>query len=177
MHPVPVKSPWYHLEMEFIGPISPTSTNGNHYILTQSDYFTKFGWAKALPSKEAKNVVVALCEAGLYMHVALLQILSLVLLCFYFMQLFLIMSIPAVMTTDQGREFHNAVNAELMSALGIDHRLTTANHPQVNGLDERYNQTLVNSLSKFVQENRETWDEKLGEVVYAYNMAVQESTR
>lgn len=61
------------------------------------------------------------------------------------MQLFLLLGIPAVMTTDQGREFHNAVNAQLMSVLGIDHRLTTAYHPQANGLDERYNQTLVNS--------------------------------
>ncbi len=123
--------------MDYVGPISPTSTNGNCYILTLSDYFTKFGWAKALPSKEAKNVVVALREVGLYMHVVLLQILSLVLLCLYFMQLFLIIGILAVMTTDQGREFHNAVNAELMSALGIDHWLTTAYHPQANGLDER----------------------------------------
>ena len=48
---------------------------------------------------------------------------------------------------------------------------------QANGLDERYNQTLVNALSKFSHECRESWDEHLAEVVYSYNTAVQESTR
>ena len=65
------------------------------------------------------------------------------------------------------------MNAELMNVFGIDHRLTTAYHPQANGLDERYNQTLVNSLAKYCQTNRETWDESLGPVVYSYNSAVQ----
>lgn len=62
LHPIPVKSPWYHLGMDFIGPISPTSSNGNRFILTISDYFTKFAWAKALPTKEAKNVAQSLRE-------------------------------------------------------------------------------------------------------------------
>ena len=62
LHPIPVKSPWYHLGMDFIGPISPPSQSGNHYILTVSDYFTKFLWAKALPTKEAGSVVMALHE-------------------------------------------------------------------------------------------------------------------
>lgn len=87
------------------------------------------------------------------------------------------MGLPSVITTDQGKEFHNAVNAELMDVLGIEHRMTTAYHPQANGLDERLNQTLVNSLSKFVQDDRDTWDARVLEVVYAYNTAVQESTK
>lgn len=88
------------------------------------------------------------------------------------------MGIPSVVTTDQGKEFRNLVNNELMSMFGIQHRLTTAYHPQqANGLDERLNQTLVNSLAKFAQEFRETWDKILNEVVYAYNTAVQESTK
>ena len=64
-----------------------------------------------------------------------------------------------------------------MNVFGIQHRLTTAYHPQANGLDEHLNQTLVNSLAKFAQESRDTWDGKLPEVVYAYNTAVQESTK
>ena len=87
------------------------------------------------------------------------------------------MGLPAVITSDQGTEFNNALNRQLMRDFGIDHRLTTAYHPQANGLDERFNQTLVNALSKFAQENRYLWDTKLAEVVYAYNTAVQESTK
>ena len=42
LHLIAVKSPRHHLGIDFIGPISPTSRAGNHYILTVSDYFTKF---------------------------------------------------------------------------------------------------------------------------------------
>ena len=87
------------------------------------------------------------------------------------------LGLPSVITTDQGSEFRNQLNAELTTTFGIKHRLTTAYHPQANGLDERYNQTLINSLSKFAQQCRGKWDDKLAEVVYAYNTAVQESSR
>ena len=90
-----------------------------------------------------------------------------------FVQLFFIIGLPSVLTTDQGKEFNNKVNSELMRVFGIKHRLTTAYHPQANGLDERFNQTLANSLAKFAQVNRDSWDERLGGVVYAYNSAVQ----
>ena len=60
LNPIPVKSPWFHLGIDFIGPISPPSSAGNRYILTVSDYFTKFAWAHALPTKEAVGVVAAL---------------------------------------------------------------------------------------------------------------------
>ena len=85
------------------------------------------------------------------------------------------MGLPSVITTDQGREFRNRVNKELINTFSKQHCLTTAYHPQANGLDEWLNQTLVNSLAKFAQENRETWDVKLPEVVYAYNTAVHPS--
>lgn len=53
------------------------------------------------------------------------------------------------------------------------HRMTTPYHPQANGLVERYNQTLCNSLAKFAQDDQESWDANLGPVVYAYNTAIQ----
>ena len=87
------------------------------------------------------------------------------------------MGLPSVIITDQGSVFHNQFNAELTSVFGIKHRMTTPYHPQANGLDERYNQTLVNSLAKYVQEKRNQWNEMLSEVVYAYNTAIQESTK
>ena len=82
-----------------------------------------------------------------------------------------------MITTDQGKEFQNAVNDAIMATFGIKHRLTTAYHPQANGLDERFNQTLSNTIAKFAQEERCSWDEKLPEIVYSYNTAVQESSR
>ena len=47
LNPIPVKSPWYHLGIDFVGPISPPSSEGNRYILTVSDYYP----ARACASK------------------------------------------------------------------------------------------------------------------------------
>ena len=96
---------------------------------------------------------------------------------FLSMQLFFIMGIPNVITFDQGSEFNNDMNAELMRSMGIDHRLTTAYHPQANGLDERFNQTLKNAIAKYSHDHRDEWDVNLGELVYAYNTSFQESTK
>ena len=60
LHPVPVKSPWYHVAIDFIGPITPTSQKGNRYILTISDYFTKYAEAIPLPTKCAIEVASVL---------------------------------------------------------------------------------------------------------------------
>ena len=60
LHPVPVQSPWFHFGMDFIGPISPVSSKGNHFILTISDYFTKWVEAVPLPTKESSGVAQAL---------------------------------------------------------------------------------------------------------------------
>ena len=41
LHPVLIHSPWYMVGIDFVGPLSPPS-DGNSYILTLSDYFTKW---------------------------------------------------------------------------------------------------------------------------------------
>ena len=60
LHPIPVHSPWYHVGMDFIGPIHPISKNGNRFVLTLSDYFTKWVEAIPLPSKCASGVAKSL---------------------------------------------------------------------------------------------------------------------
>ncbi|KAL5506012.1 hypothetical protein EMCRGX_G007571 [Ephydatia muelleri] len=42
LHPIPVKAPWYMVGIDFIGPLSPVAKDGSRYILTISDYFTKW---------------------------------------------------------------------------------------------------------------------------------------
>ena len=51
LHPIPVESPWFHVAIDFIEPI--ILAYGNMYILTLSDYFTKFVEAVPLPEKSA----------------------------------------------------------------------------------------------------------------------------
>ena len=83
------------------------------------------------------------------------------------------MGLPSVITTDQGTEFRNTMNKELMRRLDIEHRLTSPYHPQANGLDERFNQTISRALAKFAADRHSDWEYYLGEVVYGYNSAVQ----
>ena len=59
LHPIPVKSPWYHIGIDFIWPVT-TSTMNNRYIPTISDYCSKWVEAVALPSKCASGVASAL---------------------------------------------------------------------------------------------------------------------
>ena len=74
--------------------------------------------------------------------------------------------------TDQRREFVNKVpnkqqhlhvcymklfskvNDELCRFTGVQCNLTSAYHPQSNGLDERFNQTLQRQLLKFVDSEQ-----------------------
>ena len=37
LHPIKVKSPWYHVGIDFVGPLTPISPPGNRYILTLSE--------------------------------------------------------------------------------------------------------------------------------------------
>ena len=66
LHLVPVHSPWHHIGIDFIGPIHPTSTNGNRFVLTISDYFTKWVEAIPLPTKCALGVAKALFKVLKY---------------------------------------------------------------------------------------------------------------
>ncbi|XP_059918084.1 uncharacterized protein K02A2.6-like [Gadus macrocephalus] len=68
---------------------------------------------------------------------------------------------PEVILTDQGREFWNKVNKSLFEEFGVKHRITSAYHPQTNGLDERTNQTLKRSFGKTRDGQQERWEDKL----------------
>ncbi|KAL5491524.1 hypothetical protein EMCRGX_G016826 [Ephydatia muelleri] len=153
LFPVPVHSPWHHVGIDFVGPISPKTTSGNSYILTLCDYFTKWVEAVALPTKEASGIASSLFK------------------------IFMKMGLPAVITTDQGSEFKNQLNDEMMKILNIKHHLITAYHPQSNGLVERFNQSLQNMLRKCIQEKKEKWDDYLDTCTFAYNTSRHESTK
>lgn len=64
----------------------------------------------------------------------------------------------------------------LFQLTGIDHRISSAYHPQTNGLDERMNQTLVRSLNK-LSETKDNWDQHIDAALYAYRVSRHASSK
>jgi hypothetical protein len=150
LHPIPVISKtWHQIGIDFIGPLT-TTAGGNKYILTVVDYFTKWPEATALPTKEANGVASFLLE------------------------IFCRFGFPKVIISDQGREFCNQLTARLFSLTNTQHRVTTAYHPQSNGLTERFNQTLSNSLRTKINLAQ---NKHLPLILFAYRSTMQSSTK
>ncbi|PIK52465.1 putative gypsy retrotransposon integrase-like protein 1-like [Apostichopus japonicus] len=82
---------------------------------------------------------------------------------------------PQIQLSDQGREFVNRVSEELHRLTGVDHRITTAYHPQCNGLAEKQNQTTQNVLLKYL-DNQDEWSDILDSVLFAYRTSRHAST-
>lgn len=82
-----------------------------------------------------------------------------------------------VVISDQGREFVNRLNKHLFKLTNTQHRISTAYHPQTNGLVERFNQTLQRALLKLVQKEQNDWDEYLDGVLFAYRTSKQKSSQ
>ena len=85
--------------------------------------------------------------------------------------------IPREITSDHGTEFVNELMATLYQQFNIRHITTTAYHPQANGLVERANQTLKNTISKAVSQHGGDWDLYLPSALFATRTMRQDSTR
>jgi len=83
--------------------------------------------------------------------------------------------LPKEIVTDRGTTFASKFWKELTSMLGIDHRLSTAFHPETNGQTERTNQTLETYLRSYVNYHQDDWVQWLPLAQIAYNSAKHES--
>ncbi len=92
LHPITVNSPWYRIGIDLVGPL-PLTSSGNVYIITCSDYFTKWPEAAALKEKSASAVARFLYQI-ITRHGS-----------------------PRIIQSDQGREFVNKVRIEYTHSL------------------------------------------------------------
>jgi len=83
---------------------------------------------------------------------------------------------PKKILTDQGTNFMSQAFDELTKILNIKKLRTTPYHPQTDGQTERYNRTLINTLSCYVDKYQQDWDEFLPVCLFAYRSARHATT-
>jgi len=76
-----------------------------------------------------------------------------------------------IQINDQGREFVNEVCKQLHELTGVEQRVTSAYHPQANGLVERQNRTIKNSLVKVLEDNHEMWPQVIEGILFAHRVS------
>lgn len=76
---------------------------------------------------------------------------------------------PAVLLSDNGRQFTSQVLQGMRRATGVDQLFSTAYHPQGNSVVESYMRTLRRGLSVLVNAAGIDWDRQVAAVVFAYN--------
>nr|XP_047143091.1 uncharacterized protein LOC124817279 [Hydra vulgaris] len=126
--------------------------NGYKYLIVLVDYFSKWVEAEPLFDKTAKSVAIFLykqiCRHG----------------CF------------EIQINDQGREFVNELSNELHRKTGTRQRMTSAYHPQANGLVERQNQSIKRTLVKVLEDAALEWPFIIDGVLFSMRIRKHKST-
>ena len=152
--PLKVGVPFDKIGIDIKGPL-PLTTKGNRYLVVAMDYFTKWPEAKAIPNAQAKTVARFIFDEIICRH-----------------------GVPKEILSDRGTHFNNNLIEELCRRYDTKHRLTSSYRPQTNGMVERFNRTIGESLAKLIipkDENKE-WDDYVNAVLLAYRTKKHETT-
>ncbi len=152
LQPLQATRPFEIVEMDIVGKL-PVTSNNNAYLLVLQDWFTKWPIAIPIPDITAKTVATALLE-----HVIL------------------IFGPCTQLHTDLGKQFTSSVMREVCNFFSINKSFSTAYRPQVQGLVERFNGTLVTALSKLCNDHQTDWDVYVPMVLWGYRTVPNAST-
>ena len=138
------------VHLDLVGPLDRTKA-GKRYILTMMDRFSR--WVEAIPL--ARETAATTLEA-------------------FFEQWICRYGTPSIVITDQGAQFESLEFQTLLRICGIEHRRTTAYHPQTNGMIERMHSTLKTMLRCVIDQYHRQWDRALPMVLLAHRTAVND---
>ena len=147
-----VSQPFEKVACNVMG-LLPRSNGGNRYLLTFTDYMTRWPEAFALEETSTETIAKVFVEQVICRHGA-----------------------PEHFLTDNGSNFCAELMVEVNKLLQISPQHSTPYHPQCNGLVEKFNGTLSKMLSMYVNEHPKDWDVFLPYVLFAYRTSVQAST-
>lgn len=153
LHPIPVMAePFERVIVDCVGPL-PKARSGNQFLLTIMCAATRYPEAIPLRKITAKSVLSALTK------------------------FFSTFGLPKVVQSDQGSNFLSKLFTQVLKTLGIEHKVSSAYHPQSQGALERWHQTLKSMLRKYCMDTNKDWDEGVPFVLFAIRETVQESLK
>ena len=152
MKPIAVKSPFYRVGMDILGPF-PDSNRKNKYVVILCDYFTK--WPEAYCTENQQAPTIRRCVEDFIGRYGAMSELH----------------------TDKGPQMTAKIMKAATNGLGIRLVFSTPHHHESLGLVERFNKTFGNMLRCFVdQSDHKTWDENIPALLMAYRNSVHAST-
>jgi len=85
--------------------------------------------------------------------------------------------LPESIISDRGVQFVAGMMKKLNNLLGIQTKLSTAYHPQMDGQIERINQELEQYLRVFIDHRQEQWLDWLEIAEFTYNNKIHVATK
>lgn len=128
------------------------SARGHRYVLVVIDHFSRFLQMIPLVNRDANSVADAFIE-----------------------NYFTLFGPPRALLTDNGSEFTNNLFKQVCEILKVKTMHTTSYHPQANGMVERVNRVVKDSLATLIGQHPQDWDKMLPYVRLAMNTAIHRS--
>lgn len=152
LQPIQTTGIFERIHIDIVGPLTESSS-GNKWIITAIEAFSRFGFANATREVKTDDVIRFINQEIISRHGA-----------------------PRCIVSDNGPQFTSEKYTTLMRTLGIKVSYTCDYHPQANGMDEKFNGTLVKILKNYISANQKDWDIHLIWAVYNYNTTINAST-
>ena len=150
--PIPVR-PWESISMDFIMGL-PKTERQRDAIFTFVDRLTKY--VHVIPTKSMIDA------EGAARH--------------YVNNVFAYHGLSKSIVSDRDPRFTTAFFKEVFSLLGVKLNMSTANHPQTDGMTERVNRIVEDTLRPFVNHCQTDWDELLALCQFSMNNSFSTST-
>jgi len=153
LQPVIVEAPFQHWGLDFIRKFHENYSNGYSWILTATDYFTK--WVEAIPAKNTtEKVIMDFIENNIITR----------------------FRVPAKITTDNAKAFSSSEFSSFCFKYGIVLCHSSDYYPQGNGLAESTNKNLITIIKKIVGDNKRSWDSKIKYDLWAGRITKKKAT-
>eukprot|EP00253_Pinus_taeda_P005017 PITA_05017 len=138
--------------LDFIGEIHPASSGQHRWILTATDYFTK--WIEAIPTRQATDaVIISFLENNILSR----------------------FGCPNKLITNIIVAFKSKRMVEFFHKYQIILGHSIAYHPQGNGLVESSNKSLVNIIKKLLEISKKSWHKRLVNALWENRVSQKKS--